>query len=37
MKLMMDFEYRDDEAKTKASRIGQYFTVGDIGELDQEG
>ena len=37
MKLMMDFEYKDDPEKTKAGRRGGYFTVGDVGELDDEG
>ncbi len=37
MKLVMPFEYKDDEAKTRANRIGDYFTVGDVGELDEDG
>jgi long-chain acyl-CoA synthetase len=37
MKLMMDFEYKDDPAKTAASRRGDYFTVGDVGSLDEDG
>jgi long-chain acyl-CoA synthetase len=32
-----DFEYKDAEKKTKDNRIGSYFTVGDIGELNDEG
>jgi long-chain acyl-CoA synthetase len=31
------FEYHRDEAKTSASRRDGYFTVGDIGYLDDEG
>ncbi|MEO6122332.1 MAG: AMP-binding protein [Ilumatobacteraceae bacterium] len=31
------FEYYKDESKTSASRIGDYFTVGDIGLLDEDG
>ena len=37
LKLMMDFEYKDDPAKTRAGRRGDYFTVGDVGERDAEG
>ncbi len=32
-----DFEYKDDAKKTRDNRIGNYFTVGDIGELNEEG
>ncbi len=36
-----DFEYKGDETKTKANRIydedGAFFTVGDVGELDEDG
>jgi long-chain acyl-CoA synthetase len=32
-----DFEYKDAEEKTRDSRIGNYFTVGDMGELNDEG
>ncbi|MBW2231932.1 MAG: acyl-CoA synthetase [Deltaproteobacteria bacterium] len=32
-----DFEYKDAKQKTKDNRIGSYFTVGDIGELNDEG
>ncbi|MCZ6785304.1 MAG: AMP-binding protein, partial [Proteobacteria bacterium] len=32
-----NFEYKDAPAKTKENRIGNYFTVGDIGELNEEG
>jgi long-chain acyl-CoA synthetase len=31
------FEYYGDEEKTKANRLQDYFTVGDIGYLDDEG
>jgi long-chain acyl-CoA synthetase len=37
------FEYKGDEKKTKANRIAdpeagvEFFTVGDVGELDQDG
>ena len=31
------FEYHKDEAKTKASRLKDFFTVGDIGYLDEDG
>jgi len=32
-----DFEYYKDKAKTEANRIGKFFTVGDIGYLDEDG
>lgn len=32
-----DFEYKDAAKKTRENRIGNYFTVGDIGELNEEG
>jgi long-chain acyl-CoA synthetase len=32
-----DFEYKDDPAKTAASRLNGFFTVGDIGYLDEDG
>jgi long-chain acyl-CoA synthetase len=32
-----EFEYYGDEEKTKANRLQDYFTVGDIGYLDGEG
>jgi len=32
-----DFEYKDAEQKTRENRIGQFFTVGDVGELDADG
>ncbi len=37
MKLTMPFEYKDDPDKTARGRRGDYFTVGDVGELDAEG
>jgi len=32
-----DFKYKDAEKKTRDNRIGEFFTVGDIGELDDAG
>jgi long-chain acyl-CoA synthetase len=32
-----DFEYYKDAEKTRKNRIGPYFTVGDVGYLDEEG
>jgi long-chain acyl-CoA synthetase len=32
-----DFEYHKDKEKTRKNRIGNYFTVGDVGYLDAEG
>ena len=32
-----DFEYKDAGQKTRDNRIGNYFTVGDVGELDDDG
>jgi len=38
MKLMGgDFRYKGDADKTEASRHGDFFTVGDMGELDEDG
>jgi long-chain acyl-CoA synthetase len=37
LKLSMEFEYKDDPEKTRAGRRGDYFTVGDVGELDRDG
>jgi long-chain acyl-CoA synthetase len=37
MSLMADFEYKGDDAKTKANRIDGFFTVGDMGEMDEDG
>ncbi|MEU8773736.1 acyl-CoA synthetase [Streptomyces sp. NPDC048606] len=31
------FSYHKDEAKTRGNRIGDFFTVGDLGLLDEEG
>jgi long-chain acyl-CoA synthetase len=31
------FEYHGDEAKTRAARVGDLFTLGDIGYLDDAG
>ncbi|WP_214109977.1 acyl-CoA synthetase [Acrocarpospora catenulata] len=33
----LGFEYKGDPAKTEANRLRDYFTVGDVGYLDQEG
>lgn len=32
-----DFVYKDDPEKTAANRVGEFFTVGDIGFLDNDG
>jgi long-chain acyl-CoA synthetase len=32
-----DFEYHKDKEKTEKGRIGGYFTVGDIGYLNEDG
>jgi long-chain acyl-CoA synthetase len=32
-----NFNYHKSEAKTRASRVGDLFTVGDIGYLDEDG
>ncbi|MHB8437977.1 MAG: acyl-CoA synthetase [Acidimicrobiales bacterium] len=32
-----DFEYHKDKEKTKKNRIGKFFTVGDVGYLDEDG
>jgi long-chain acyl-CoA synthetase len=37
LKLMMDFAYKGDPEKTRASRRGEWFTVGDVGFLDADG
>jgi long-chain acyl-CoA synthetase len=34
---LADFAYKDDPEKTRAGRLRGYFTVGDIGYLDDEG
>ncbi len=31
------FEYHHDKAKTEDARVGDLFTVGDIGHLDEDG
>ncbi|MFE0130590.1 acyl-CoA synthetase [Streptomyces sp. NPDC059037] len=31
------FAYHKDESKTKKNRIGDFFTVGDLGLLDEDG
>jgi long-chain acyl-CoA synthetase len=37
LKLMGEFAYKGDPGKTAANRRGDYFTVGDMGELDEDG
>ena len=32
-----DFEYHKDKSKTQSNRIGRFFTVGDVGYLDEDG
>jgi len=32
-----DFEYHKDKKKTESNRIGKYFTVGDMGLIDEDG
>jgi long-chain acyl-CoA synthetase len=32
-----DFSYHKDEKKTESNRIGKYFTVGDVGLIDEDG
>ncbi|MHB1891052.1 MAG: acyl-CoA synthetase [Acidimicrobiales bacterium] len=32
-----DFEYHKDREKTESNRLGRFFTVGDIGYLDEDG
>jgi long-chain acyl-CoA synthetase len=34
---LSDFSYKGDPAKTEADRLGGFFTVGDIGYLDEDG
>lgn len=34
---LANFEYKGDKAKTDASRVEGFFTVGDLGELDEDG
>jgi long-chain acyl-CoA synthetase len=37
LKLTMEFAYKGDPEKTRAARRGEWFTVGDMGWLDDEG
>jgi long-chain acyl-CoA synthetase len=37
LKLMGEFAYKGDPDKTASNRRGEYFTVGDMGELDDDG
>jgi long-chain acyl-CoA synthetase len=37
LKLMGEFAYKGDPDKTAANRRGDYFTVGDMGEIDDDG
>jgi long-chain acyl-CoA synthetase len=37
LKLLQDFAYKGDEQKTRSNRIGNFFTVGDVGYLDADG
>lgn len=37
LKMALEFEYKDDPEKTAASRLRGFFTVGDIGFLDDDG
>jgi long-chain acyl-CoA synthetase len=32
-----DFEYKGDKEKTRKNRIGEFFTVGDVGHLNSDG
>lgn len=32
-----NFEYHKDKEKTQKNRLGKYFTVGDVGYLDEDG
>ena len=32
-----DFEYHKDKEKTRNNRIGDFFTVGDVGLIDEDG
>ena len=32
-----DFAYHKDKEKTDSNRIGKYFTVGDVGLIDEDG
>ncbi|HEY1634865.1 MAG TPA: acyl-CoA synthetase [Acidimicrobiales bacterium] len=33
----VEFEYYKDKQKTESNRVGRFFTVGDIGYLDDDG
>jgi long-chain acyl-CoA synthetase len=37
MKLLQAFDYKGDERKTRDARRGDFFTVGDVGYLDEAG
>jgi long-chain acyl-CoA synthetase len=37
MRMGLEFEYKGDPDKTAASRLRDFFTVGDIGFLDSDG
>ena len=37
LKLMGEFAYKGDPDKTASNRRGEYFTVGDMGEVDADG
>jgi long-chain acyl-CoA synthetase len=37
LRLGVEFQYYKDEAKTRKSRADNYFTLGDIGYLDEDG
>jgi long-chain acyl-CoA synthetase len=37
LKLLAPFEYGGDPKKTRESRVGDFFTVGDVGHLDADG
>jgi long-chain acyl-CoA synthetase len=37
LKMGLEFEYKDDPEKTAAGRLRGFFTVGDIGFLDEDG
>jgi long-chain acyl-CoA synthetase len=37
MSVTTEFEYKDDQSKTRANRLDGFFTVGDLGELDDDG
>jgi long-chain acyl-CoA synthetase len=37
MKILQDFRYKGDDTKTRDNRRGDFFTVGDVGYLNDEG